>query len=180
MCGRYALFSDKENAEIMEIIRQVGDKIKTGEIYPTNPAPVILANGVHAYHWGFPHFKNKGVIINARVETVEEKRMFKSSLADRRCVIPSTGFYEWHDKQKYHCTLPHSPVLYMAGLYNEFAGEPRYVILTTEANESVRKIHNRMPLVLPQNRIENWLSKNDSAMHILHGTPPQLHIQMAS
>lgn len=180
MCGRYALFTDQENAEIMEIIRQVEDKIKIGEIYPTNPAPVILADGVHAFNWGFPHFKGSGVIINARAETAGEKRMFKGSLAKRRCVIPSTGFYEWKDKQKYHITLPHSPVLYMAGIYNEFAGEPRYVILTTPANESVREIHDRMPLVLPKNLIDDWITNDNVALHIVHDVPPRLQVQFQS
>lgn len=174
MCGRYALFSDSENKEIMEIIQQVQDKIKVGEIYPTNPAPVILADGVHAYHWGFPHFRGKGVIINARAETAEEKRMFKNSLAERRCVVPSTGFYEWKGKEKYHFSLPGSPVLYMAGLYNEFAGKQRFVILTTSANDSVREIHDRMPLVLEKQMINDWILNHKTAMHLIHDAPPML------
>jgi len=180
MCGRYTIFTDQENKEILKIIRGFEDKIKTGEICPTNPAPVILADGVHVYNWGFPNFRNKGVIINARSETVEEKRMFKTSLAERRCVIPSTGFYEWKEKQKYLFTLPNSPVLYMAGIYSEFAGETCYVILTTVANKSVREIHNRMPLVLPREMLNDWIVKDNAAMHILHDTPPELLVRAVS
>lgn len=179
MCGRYALFCENENKEIMRIIQQVQDKIKIGEIYPTNPAPVILADGVYAYNWGFPKFGGKGVIINARAETAEEKRMFKKCVAERRCVIPSTGFYEWENKRKYHFTLPGNSVLYMAGIYNDFAGESRFVILTTEANASIEEIHDRMPLVLPQNMINDWISNDAAAMHILHDTPPILERQLA-
>lgn len=179
MCGRYALFTDEQNKEIIEIIRQVQDKIKVGEIYPTNPAPVLLADGVHAYNWGFPHFKGKGVIINARAETAEEKRMFKNCAAERRCVVPSTGFYEWRNKQKYHFTLPDNLVLYMAGLYNEFAGEKRFVILTTAANTSMEDIHDRMPLVLPKDSVSDWLESDTAAMHILHGRAPMLAHRIA-
>lgn len=178
MCGRYALFSDTDNDEIKKIIQQVEGQIKTGEIYPTNPAPVLLGDGVHACNWGFPHYKNKGVIINARAETVNEKRMFKNSFAGRRCVIPSTGFYEWQGKQKYHFILPDRPVLYMAGIYNEFAGEMRFVILTTKANASVEKIHHRMPLVLEQNMLDDWITNDNAAMHILHDVPPELQAQI--
>lgn len=178
MCGRYTLFTDQENREIMEIIGRVQDQIKTGEIYPTNPAPVILADGVHAFNWGFPHFRGSGVIINARAETAEEKRMFKGSLSDRRCVIPSTGFYEWKDKQKYHFTLPGSSVLYMAGIYNEFADEPRFVILTTAANESVKDIHDRMPLVLEKNMLDDWILNNETALHLIHDAAPQLNYKL--
>lgn len=179
MCGRYALFSDEENNEINEIIRRVQDRIKIGEIYPTNPAPVILEDGVHAYRWGFPHFRGKGVVINARAETAGEKRMFKKCVAERRCVIPSTGFYEWRNKKKYQFTLPGNPVLYMAGIYNEFAEESRFVILTTAANQSMEQIHNRMPLVLPRNRISNWIGSDETAAHILRDTPPMLEYRLA-
>lgn len=97
---------------------------------------------------------------------------------DRRCTIPSTGFYEWKDKQKYHFTLPGSSVLYMAGIYNEFAGEPRFVILTTAANESVEEIHDRMPLVLEKNMLNDWISNNETAMHLIHDAPPQLYCKL--
>lgn len=179
MCGRYAIFSDEQNKEIIEIIRKVQDKIKIGEIYPTNPAPIILADGVHAYNWGFPHFRGKGVIINARAETADEKRMFKKCVEERRCVIPSTGFYEWQGKVKHHFTLPENPVLYMAGLYNEFAGEQRFVIVTTAANASMENIHDRMPLVLTKDTLADWLENDTAAMHILHSPAPMLAHRVA-
>ncbi|MBP2632609.1 MAG: hypothetical protein H6Q70_3237 [Firmicutes bacterium] len=183
MCGRYVIFSDKENKEIMEIIRQVNEKhkdIKLGEIFPTNVAPVILKDRVDIFKWGFPNFTKKGIIINARSETAEEKRMFKTSFHERRCVIPSTGFYEWKGKEKYHFTLPNLPTLYMAGIYNEFADEKCFVILTTKANQSMENIHDRMPVILEKNMIHDWINADDAAIHILHQEPPMLQHEIAN
>lgn len=175
MCGRYT-FYDNENTELAAILQQIPDKndVKTGEIYPTNKAPIIGQDRrAHAMVWGFPHFKNKGVIINARTETVLEKSMFRNSLLERRCVIPSSGFFEWDkEKKKYLFTLPGEKVLYMAGFWNEFQGEKRFVILTTSPNESIKTIHDRMPLVLEKKQIDIWLT--DSAMDLLYITPPLL------
>jgi putative SOS response-associated peptidase YedK len=125
--------------------------------------------------WGFPNFKNKGVIINARAETAQEKPMFRESLLMRRCAVPSTGFFEWkHDasKQKYLFRLPQETMLYMAGFYNQVADSsgipvPAFVILTTAANDSVSPLHNRMPLILDKETSEKWLYDRDAALQIL-------------
>lgn len=185
MCGRYSLFFDDEYdydiAKMMDILKQhyPQTEIKQGEIYPTNTAPVwVKQNSEIApvpYSWGFPNFRSKGVIINARAETAEEKKLFKDSLLNRRCVIPSTGFYEWDkSKQKYLFNLPESRILYMAGFYNFFKDEPRFIILTTSANSSVSSIHHRMPVVLEKQQIEDWITDTDKAVSILHNTPPSL------
>lgn len=175
MCGRYVLLDEQENEEMRSILRQVESKgIKFGEIYPTNPAPVLLAGGVEVFTWGFPNVKNKGAIINARSETAREKRIFKEAVARRRCVIPSMGFYEWKGKIKYHFILPGSPVLYMAGIYGEFGGDPRFVVLTTKANASAAEIHDRMPLVLEKGSVGDWLGDDAAAMRLLSGVPPML------
>jgi len=117
--------------------------------------------------WGFPRWDGKGVIINAKAETAAEKRTFSSSLKERRCVIPATGFYEWHKKEKAKSTdkylfqMNDSPMLYMAGLYNQFqVGESItecFVIFTRMANSSIQDIHDRMPVILRRNELENWL-----------------------
>lgn len=64
--------------------------------------------------------------------------------------------------------------MYMAGFYNEFGGERRYVILTTDANQSVRDIHNRMPVIVYRQEIGDWI-RNETAMRkILERVPPIL------
>lgn len=101
MCGRYSLFTDEENQEILRIVRSLdarypGNTMKQGEIYPTNTAPIICRQDDKVIPelsiWGFPRFGAKGSIINARSETADERPMFRKSLHTRRCVIPSTGF----------------------------------------------------------------------------------------
>ncbi|MHC1719295.1 MAG: SOS response-associated peptidase [Clostridiaceae bacterium] len=184
MCGRYTLFTDKELKELDEIIEQVSreaqrSKMKTGEICPTDVVPVLVSGKnkpvAHLYAWGFPSFRGKGVIINARSEIVREKRMFKASLETRRCVIPSTGFYEWDsEKKKFLFKLPDSPLLYMAGLYNQFEGENRFVILTAPSNKSVLDVHERMPLVLPKDKIDDWLFNDNAVDGVLFNEHPEL------
>ncbi|WP_101909080.1 SOS response-associated peptidase [Marasmitruncus massiliensis] len=183
MCGRYQ-FTAEESQDIRNIIAEVERKcgvtgMKTGEVYPTNLVPVLLPSGSdivpELLSWGFPNFRNKGVIINARAETAQEKPMFKRCLSERRCVIPTTGFYEWDTtKKKYLFRLPEAPELYLAGLYNDFAGEQRFTILTTAANTSIADVHNRMPLVLPKEDVSLWLQNTAAAVLILNREPPML------
>lgn len=143
MCGRYCLYED-DNRELREILDKTEDEFKTGDIFPTDKAPVLIQqnDGIRpeAVAWGFPGFKGKGVIINARAETVMEKNTFRRSMEIKQCVIPSSGFFEWSHsgpKIKYQFKLPEPNTLYMAGLYQDFEEERRFVILTTDANESM-------------------------------------------
>lgn len=189
MCGRYN-FTAEESAELREIVQQIERKYAQsdwhqGEIYPTNNVPVILwkdgQSDPELLGWGFPGFKGSRSIINARAETASERPMFRKSLNERRCVIPSNGFYEWDkSKQKYLFRLPGEDVLYMAGLWNEFAGERRFCIVTTEANESIHDVHTRMPVVLPRARIHDWMRDRSAAEEILHTIPPALVRKLAT
>ena len=186
MCGRYTLCTDDEYQEIVDIVNEVsrnlesgGSAMAVGEIFPTNAVPVLApVNGrakPELFTWGFPNYYSKGVLINARSESVGEKPMFRQCLNSRRCVIPSTGFFEWdRSKQKFQFNLPDTGVLYMAGLYSAFEGENRFVILTTAANQSVADVHNRMPVILPKQDIGNWLFDTGKAAGILDRVPPDL------
>ena len=160
MCGRYTLFTDKEYQDIRKIIRAVqekGNEVKTGEIYPTNPAPILVWEGKEtvpqAVKWGWPKFQGSGVLINARAETAEEKNLFRKSVYTRRCVVPTTGFYEWDAaKHKYFFQMPGQPI-YLAGIYDTISGVNCFIILTTEPNDSVAPIHDRMPLLLSHEQV---------------------------
>lgn len=183
MCGRYQL-DPSESTEIERIVRQVQDKIKTGEIFPTNSVPVLaeFANELvpRSMVWGYPRFGSKpGSIINARSETASERPMFRKSLAERRCAIPTTGFFEWGSddsgkKIKYRFNLPDNRALYLAGLWNDFAGEEKCVILTTSANESMNGIHDRMPVVLREVELSAWVRDAEFAADALWRDPPEL------
>ncbi|NLJ97177.1 MAG: SOS response-associated peptidase [Clostridiales bacterium] len=183
MCGRYN-FTVEESEELREIIEKLnakiqGKDIRNGEVFPTNQVPLLINEEGSAEPvlsaWGFPKFDKKGVIINARSETAFEKRTFRDSLISRRCIIPSTGFYEWDkEKRKYLFRMEGYDALYMAGLYNFYQNEMRFVILTTDANESIHDIHHRMPLVIPKNQIETWIMDDKVTNDILHRIPPML------
>ncbi len=183
MCGRYN-FTVEQSDELREIIEKLNAKVhggeyKTGEIFPTNQVPILIGDHNKLSHvlsiWGFPKFDKKGVLINARSETVFEKRTFKESIINRRCIIPSTGFYEWDsEKRKIMFRLDGSNALYMAGLYNYYQDELSFVILTTAANESISDVHHRMPLVIPKNEIDTWILDDKVTVDILHRVPPML------
>ena len=113
MCGRYYI-EESESEEIAWIVNEVkknNPEIKTGEIYPSNLVPIVSQREkkvtADACVWGFPGFGGKGLIINARAESVREKPMFRDAFFQNRCVVPSTGFYEWSaSKQKYLFRFP--------------------------------------------------------------------------
>ena len=185
MCGRYN-FTVEENDELMEILEKLNAKfqnneVRTGEIFPTDQAPILIEDRKRnviasaPIAWGFPKFDGKGVIINARCETAFEKKTFRDSLMNRRCIIPSSGFYEWNSKkQKFLFNTEESKVLYMAGLYSCYGNEPRFVILTTAANESMQDIHSRMPLILQKQELHSWIMEEKATNDFLHRVPPQL------
>lgn len=183
MCGRYN-FTVEQSDEVREILEQLNAKLhgtqaRTGEVFPTNQVPILRKEESKVEPalsiWGFPKFDQKGVIINARSETAFEKRTFRDGLLNRRCIVPSTGFYEWDSaKQKFMFRLEGTNALYMAGLYSYYQEELRFVILTTEANESMKDVHNRMPLVIPRNEVETWIFDNSITNDILHRVPPML------
>ncbi|MDD4752591.1 MAG: SOS response-associated peptidase [Desulfitobacteriaceae bacterium] len=200
MCGRYAIFNEENNIEIRKIINEIdekfagtpeGEEMRTGEIFPTNIAPVLLSpkereRGIQAalLKWGYPRWNSPGVIINARVETAGSKKIFRDSLAARRCVIPASGFFEWKKgdslkkKEKYLFRLSDTSIMYMAGLYQSFQDAKTggrytaFVILTTAANETVSPIHDRMPVILPPGELHIWLNyEKDSTHFLLDKTP---------
>lgn len=183
MCGRFYVEED-DNEEILRIVRRLDErfqrekKIKTGEIYPTNTVQ-ILSNEENSLNpkamtWGFPGFKGKEVIINARSESAGEKRLFSEPLLTKRIAIPSSGFFEWNrngDKQKYYFKNPDERLLYMGGLYQVFNDGERFVILTTAANDSMKEIHNRMPVILSHTEVEPFVLNYNDALSIMKRTP---------
>ena len=176
MCGRYQLADDQDIEEVERIIEEVEKNIsslmpsektyKTGEIFPSNLVPVYVTNSVSLMTWGFQKWNGKGLIINARSETAAQKNMFGKALRERRCVIPSTGFFEWSRasgkaKDKYLFNVPDSRMLYMAGVSTNDA----FVILTRAANEYM-PIHDRMPVILRADEIETWLNDERFAEYL--------------
>lgn len=178
MCGRYyideAMFREIEDllqtlcgsqtGSINMGLRGKGENVRTGDIRPGDQAPVLVRtmDGIRLVQqrWGLPvpEAHGKGLIFNARAETALEKRMFQDGVLRRRAVIPARWFYEWNRaKEKITFYQETGSVLYLAGFFNQYEEGNRFVILTTDANASMRATHDRMPLILEQHEIPEWL-----------------------
>lgn len=188
MCGRYAFFSDEENIEIRRIAEMVDKKygegsMPNGEIFPSNKVVVLLYDSVknvidaEIMKWGYASYKQNSPIINARAETADTNQLFAKSMEQCRCIVPSTGFYEWAKEEKdgasvkikYLFNLEGQDMVYMAGLYNK---DNKFAIITTKANKSMGKIHNRMPLIVEKKYLRDWIFNNEFAYRYLKETPP--------
>ncbi len=188
MCGRYAFFSDEENIEIRKLAEMVDKKygegsMPNGEIFPSNKAVVLLYDNaknvidLEIMNWGYASYKQNSPIINARAETAGTNQLFAKSMEQCRCIVPSTGFYEWAKEEKdgasvkikYLFNLEGQDMVYMAGLYNK---DNKFAIITTKANKSMGKIHNRMPLIVEKKYLRDWIFNNEFAYRYLKETPP--------
>ena len=183
MCGRY--YVDDETArEIEKLVRGLDRKLqieRIGDVLPSQNAMIIKGEGnyltAEQMRWGFPGFEKGKLLINARAESVRERRTFRDSVQHRRCIIPARGFYEWNKrKEKFSYERKDTPVLFMAGCYNWYEDQERFVILTTEANPSVAPIHNRMPLILEPEELKDWVLDDGATEHLLHKTPVLLEV----
>lgn len=176
MCGRYYIELDEQDIEtLVNISKAIAAEEKAkayGEICPSDTAYVIACNRnmqqrLFPMKWGFPREDKKLLMINARSESALEKPAFAQSAKHRRCVIPASGYYEWGHKDiqtgkkpKYAFTNPNDKLIFMAGLYmlDEKTRKPYYTILTRDAAPGIAMIHNRMPVILPRNKLDEWLS----------------------
>ena len=122
--------------------------------------------------WGFPRFDGKGLIINARAESVRERPAFRDSVEQRRCVIFARGFYEWNrSREKFSYEREDAPVLFMAGCFSRWEYGGHFVIITTAANPSVAPVHDRMPLILEPEEVKQWIQDAGAAWSLLKKTP---------
>ncbi|NLW11129.1 MAG: SOS response-associated peptidase [Clostridiaceae bacterium] len=197
MCGRYYIGSEEDQQEIREILtelnrryhdRPVLNQLASGEIFPTQNAPVIVhdpeQHEVRAaiMSWGFPApGAKRQSIINARCETADSKPMFRKAVEQGRLIVPATAYFEWqkHDdgsKTKQRISPADGEMLRMAGLWRVFT-DPHgdrlisFVIITRPANDSLAYIHDRMPLILNQTESAAWLEDSDYARQLLTNPP---------
>ena len=143
-----------------------------GEVFPEALVPVLATNkagqkAVFPMLWGY-HFPGIArTVANARVETAAEKPAFREGWAAHRCVIPASWYYEWEHRltpsgkvktgDKYAIMPKDGSLTWLCGLYRMEDGYPHFVILTREPGESIAFIHDRMPFILPQEAIDNWI-----------------------
>lgn len=175
MCGRYTL---SQPAEAIAAAFQL-DSVPTMEprynIAPTQSVPVVLypekQRQLQLFRWGLiPSWAKDASIgsrlINARSETVSEKPSFRAAFRHRRCLVIADGFYEWQrqerKKQPYYFLRQDKKPFGFAGLWENWQSPDGEVIktctiLTTEANELMRSIHDRMPVILEAKNYDLWL-----------------------
>lgn len=181
MCGRYYI-TDETAREIERLVRHLDRKLKlqhSGDVYPSQKAEIFCGREgrlmVDQMDWGFPGYESKQLLINARAESVLERKTFRDSIFHRRCIIPAKGFYEWNkSKEKFAYERKDMPFLLMAGCYNRYQERDRFVILTTEANASVSPVHDRMPLILEPDEAERWILDDRETEHFLKKVPVML------
>lgn len=190
MCGRFDL--DRSNQEIDRLLAELppdSPPVKLGEVFPSNTAlTLILEDGrlaPRAMAWGFPRWDGKGVIFNARAESVLQKPMFRDALKRNPAIIPVSGFYEWREnpfsgrKERFRFAAHGASLLYLAGFWRKFPEEeiePHFTIITTDANASMRPYHDRMPLLLPPDQLAAWLN-GQSRAELLASEPFSLNAE---
>ena len=113
------------------------------------------------------------LLINARAETAAEKPMFREAWQAHRCIVPASWYYEWEHRvrndgkketgDKYLIQPKGAAAVWMCGLYRIEDGLPAFVVLTREAGEPIRFIHDRMPLILPEDKIGEWIRPDADA-----------------
>jgi len=177
MCGRYASTLPPEMmVELFKLLKSI-DLVPRYNIAPTQPiAAVWEAHGRREGHfarWGLvPGWvkdpREFPLLVNARVETMAEKPAFRDALKHGRCIIPASGYYEWHtnpdkSKQPYYITMQDGQPMALAGVYSSWMGPNGEEIdsvatITVPANPQLSAIHHRMPAILRGDEIDAWLN----------------------
>jgi len=181
MCGRYALHNNPEVIKLAFGLGVLPEIRPRYNIAPSTPVLVVVQDRekgrlADLYRWGLipswakdPAIGNK--LANARGETVAEKPSFRAAFKRWRCLIPASGFYEWKAvagrKQPYYIHPAGTDLFAFAGLTEHWNGPDGPVhscaIITTDANERMRGIHNRMPVILDPKDYAAWLDPANQA-----------------
>ena len=179
MCGRYNFSKNSSSPMVQKVLENLQTRqieVKTGEVNPGDVAAVIASNRklepqAFGMKWGYKLPDGK-LIFNARSETAAQKAMFADGMRQRRCLIPADCYYEWQKvgqgKQKYQIAPTDANGFFLAGIYRIEQGIPVFSILTKEPVESISFIHNRMPVILPEEIILDWLNPQYHGQEILN------------
>jgi putative SOS response-associated peptidase YedK len=201
MCGRFTLRTPaRDLVEVFELLREPQLSHRYN-IAPTQKVAVVRQDGksreLSMMRWGLVPAWSKDPkagppLINARAETVATKPSFRTSFKHRRCLIPADGFFEWQKKADSKTKIPHyirmakSRPFAFAGLWDRWRngeGEPleSCTIVTTEANDLMRPLHDRMPVILPEENYAAWLDpKNENLPELEALLRPYAAIEMTA
>jgi putative SOS response-associated peptidase YedK len=172
MCGRFSLTKPLDDlASFFELYgaAQRPNLQPRWNIAPTQTSAVVRSSSgrreLAMLRWGFAG-PNNAPLINARSETAAGKPTFAEAFAQRRCLVPVDGFYEWQAvdgqkaKQPWRIGLKGGDVFAFAGLWQAeaaFDNAECFTILTTTANDYLSSLHERMPVILPREQFGLWL-----------------------
>ena len=182
MCGRFTLFepdkilSKEFGAPISFVLSPRYNIAPSQSILAVRPSMKRKGREAALLHWGLvPHWaKDPSIgnrLINARSETVAEKPAFRRAFRERRCLVPADGFYEWQKlerkKQPFYIRMRDERPFAFAGLWEQWEGAGEGVIetctiLTTAANDVLKPLHDRMPVILPPSAYDLWLDSGIS------------------
>ena len=170
MCGRYALHSNPEVVALLFGLSEVPAYQPRYNIAPTTQVLVVREGGAAMVKWGLvPRWaKDPSMgarMNNARAETVAEKPSFREAYRKRRCLIPANGFYEWKledgRKQPYYVYPSGGALFAFAGLWEQWHDLQTCAVITTEANDKMAAVHERMPVIVSPAEYAAWLAGGD-------------------
>lgn len=177
MCGRYALHTSPEVIALAFGLAGVPAFAPRYNIAPASQVLIIRKNEAAMVRWGLiPRWaKDPSIgakLNNARAETVAEKPSFRDPYRKRRCLIPANGFYEWKTeagrKQPYYVFPSRSELFAFAGLWESWNGPDGALqtcaVITTEANETMSAIHDRMPVIVAPEDYPEWLAGSEGLL----------------
>lgn len=178
MCGRFTHFYTWEQlCRFMGLLNTpaIPGFATRYNVAPSQDAPIVRTTEgtteVAMTRWGLaPHWTADPMRgpINARIETIDTNRLFRDALAKRRCLVPVSGFYEWQDigdrapKQPWFIAPRDDDILAFAGLWERHEAFETFAIITMDADDSMRAIHDRMPVMLPRDAFDAWLAPTPS------------------
>lgn len=178
MCGRYALHSNPEVVALTFGLSDVPAYPPRYNIAPTSQVLIVRQEGERRgaamVKWGLvPRWAKDPAVgarmNNARAETVAEKPSFRDAYRKRRCLIPASGFYEWkleHGlKQPYYIHPAGAELFAFAGLWEQWQDLQTCAVITTEANEKMAAVHDRMPAILDSKDFPQWLAGEEVLLH---------------
>ena len=173
MCGRYALHAHPEVVALQFGLRSVPEFGPRYNIAPDSQVLIVRDREAALVRWGLVPRWAKDASIgaklnNARAETVATKPSFRDAYRKRRCLVPASGFYEWKAeggrKQPYYVRPARGGLFAFAGLWERWNDLETCAIITTEANERMRAIRDRMPVIVALEHYGRWLSGEEDLL----------------
>lgn len=200
MCCRYwfdespelrPFVEEMNRLPLVEKFVKTGPITTQGEVRPSNVVPVIASNkrgqkAVYPMKWGF---SGRTLLVNARSETASTKPTFSDAWKSHRCIVPASYYFEWEHLisndgkkktgPKYLIQPKDSAVTWMCGLYRIEEGLPVFVILTRAPGEEIRFIHDRMPLILPEQFVGEWIKPETRPEELVKEAQTEMYFEKA-